>query len=113
MNNFYNLTKSELDTLSYLLYYDYLNKDISNIDKRMIIVFDYDTKRAISDYMKCPMQTISNTITSLRKKKYNGKPFIIGKKLNYDIPFLPVEIKDSVKLSFNFNIVKDEVESKS
>jgi len=64
-----HLINGELNVLGELLYYNNKYKDIAQ-KERMKLIFDYDTKVDIVDNLSISPGTLSNIITSLRRKKY-------------------------------------------
>jgi hypothetical protein len=61
------LRGKELDLLAELLYYNNLYKDVDE-KLRGKLIFDYDTKIAIREYLGLSEYGINNLFTSLRKK---------------------------------------------
>lgn len=102
VNPLYDLSPRERDVLAYLLYLDYQYKDIPE-KAREKLIFDYDSKVAISNEYDIPMATVNNIMTSLRKKDYHKESFILGKRINYRVPMLPK--LDNAKNSLTFEFV--------
>ena len=65
----------ELDVLAELYYWNYYYKDIPE-ESRGKLIFDYDTKRAIADYLNIDNAVLDNSLSALRKKN-----IIVGRKV--------------------------------
>lgn len=107
INPIYDLAPRERDVLAYLLFLDYKYRDIKEIAREKLI-FDYDSKIEITDEYNIPMASVNNIITALRKKSYQGKSFILGKRINYSIPLLPRIDEVENSLTFNFKIEQND-----
>lgn len=103
-SSFHKLRKQEKKVLSLFLYYHYeLQKDITNETILWKVLFDYNTKDKIIKDLDIKKQTLSNIMTSLRKKN-----IIIDNKISsIYIPNLEKE-SSNFKVIFNFNIIKNE-----
>lgn len=90
------LVNSQLDVLAELLYFNYVYK---NIDKviRCKILFDYETKNKMKEYLGMGNQSFDNVLTALRKKN-----IITSRGLVSDFGIDP-DNKD-INLIFNFKI---------
>lgn len=103
INPLYKLAPKETEVLAYLLYLNYKYQDIP-VEARNKIIFDYDSKVLISNEFDTSLAKVNNVFTVLRKKTFNKQSFILGKRLNLAVPYLP-EIKDNkMTLTFNFTI---------
>lgn len=103
INPMYKLAPKEIEVLAYLLYLDYQYKSIP-VEARNKIIFDYDSKVLISNEFNISLAIVNNVFTSLRKKTFNKQSFILGKKLNFNVPFLPKINKDK-KLNLIFEFI--------
>jgi hypothetical protein len=80
------LTNRELDVLAEFLYYNYKYRDIKE-DLRAKIIFDYETKLAMREYLKMEEASFNNILTSARKKNILTKRGIVKDYgLNPDTP---------------------------
>jgi hypothetical protein len=61
------LANRELDVLAEFLYYNDKYKDIAS-ELRAKVIFDYDTKLAMREYLEMGEAPFNNILTSLRKK---------------------------------------------
>lgn len=97
-NPFNKLRNKELDVLGELLYFNY---KYSNIDKelRWKLIFDYDTKIKIRDYLQISEAEINVILSSLRKKG-----ILLGRSIILNINITP---KDPT-IEFIFKINNDE-----
>lgn len=66
----------ELDVLAELYYWNYYYRDVPE-ESRGKLIFDYDTKRAIADYLNIDNAVLDNSLSSLRKKN-----IIVGRKIH-------------------------------
>jgi len=66
----------ELDVLGELYYWNYYYKDIPE-DSRGKLIFDYDTKRSIADYLNIDSAVLDNSLSALRRKN-----LIVGRKIH-------------------------------
>ena len=91
------LRGKELDLLAELLYYNHLYSNI-DIKLRGKLIFDYDTKILIRDYLEISEAGLNNLLTSLRKKNIITKRDIVN---TYGISI------DNPKITFNFSITDE------
>ena len=88
-----SLTNRELDVLSEFLYYNYIYKDIPE-ELRAKIIFDYDTKLAMREYLTMGEAIFNNILTLLRKKNVLTKRGIVNSYgLNPDNPDIVFKFK--------------------
>ncbi len=96
-------SKRTLDVFGLLLYFNDKKKEITNINDRFKILFDYDTKIEITEILGISIYTLNNEFANLRKKNliqhYN--------KLNPGVLIYP---DDKFTLSFNFTIDEKKTE---
>lgn len=89
----------EGDVFAELLYQCYLRKSILNKKDMFTLVFDYDTKETIQDYLGISSAVLRNALSALRKKK-----LIIDNTIpNHYL----IDFKEEVNLTFRFLIQKD------
>lgn len=91
------LRPRELDVLAQLIYYENQFKDLSE-DVRGKIIFDYDTKQNMRDFIGINEAVFNTTISTLR-----SKGFISGKTLKAPIKFDPTK----PEITFKFNIEEE------
>lgn len=93
------LRPKEIDVLSLLLYYNYLETpNFKRDEDRWRRVFDYSTKLLIREELQMEDYTLQNVLSSLRKKKVIKDNII----MDYYIP--KVDPKNNFQLIFNFNV---------
>lgn len=88
------LANKELDVLAEFVYYNDKYKDIKE-DLRAKIIFDYDTKLAMREYLNIGEAPFNNILTSLRKKNILTKRGIVS---NYGLNL------NTPDITFKFNI---------
>jgi len=66
------LRPKELDVLSEFLYYNYKYKDLDP-SVRWKVIFDYDTKMEMKEYLSMDEQSFNNHLTTLRKNNILSK----------------------------------------
>lgn len=88
------LANKELDVLAEFVYYNDKYKDIKE-DLRAKIIFDYDTKLAMREYLNMGEAPFNNILTSLRKKNILTKRGIVS---NYGLNL------NTPDITFKFNI---------
>jgi len=87
------LANRELDVLAEFLYYNNEYKDIAE-DLRAKIIFDYDTKLAMREYLDMGEAPFNNILTLLRKKGILTKRGIVNNYgLNPDNPDIIFKFK--------------------
>ena len=91
-----NLTKANIDVLAELLYYNYMYKNIDIVIRHKIL-FDYETKVKIREFLNINAASLDNIFTSLRKKG-----FINSRGLVSDLGIDPD--KRDIDLLFKFKI---------
>lgn len=88
------LANREIDVLAEFIYYNDKYKDIKE-DLRAKIIFDYDTKLAMREYLNMGEAPFNNILTLLRKKNILTKRGIVSSYgLNLDKP----------DITFKFNV---------
>lgn len=95
---FHNLNESSIDVLAQLAYYyNEYKKDVLKEDLVWKLVFDYDTKMNIKEYLNITDDVFQNRLSVLRKEKAI---------INNTIPlkFLPILENNNYTLTFNFQI---------
>lgn len=66
----------ELDVLAELYYWNHYYRNIPE-DSRGKLIFDYDTKRSIADYLNIDSAVLDNSLSALRRKN-----LIVGRKIH-------------------------------
>jgi hypothetical protein len=93
---FHKLKGRAADVLSQLLYYNYFYRNLeTNIKWKMI--FDYDTKLEIREYLDISGPVLENNLSYLRKKNVIVNNRVVDS-------FLVIPEENSVQLVFNWNI---------
>lgn len=82
LNPILKLTKTETEVISELMYWYFEYKYLIDDKIRFKMVFDYDTKAKIIDYLGISHQTLLNVMTSLRKKGWLYKATLSKKFLS-------------------------------
>jgi len=100
---FHKLAKQHQQVLALLLYHHHvIGKEITNNKLLWKTVFDYDTKLLISEELEMNSASLTNILSSLRRKKV-----IINNQISpVYIPDLSRGAKQFV-MTFNFNIVNE------
>lgn len=93
------LTDSEIEILSYLMYYNNMYKDIKNYKIRWKLILSSSIKNEIKENFKINSQKFENYINKLKKKK------IINN--NELIPILNVYYQPKFKVIFNLNFLEE------
>ena len=87
------LRARELDVLSEFLYWNYHYKHLPK-DDRWKIIFDYETKLQMREYISIDEQQFNNCMTSLRKKNVMKKRAIENTYgINPETPSITFEFK--------------------
>lgn len=89
------ISNGELNVLAELLYLNHKYRTV-DVKVRGKLIFDYDNKIDIVNNLNTSLSTVNNAISSLRKSGY-----IIGYKIKDS---LVIDIDDSFKIGFKFNI---------
>lgn len=92
------LRPKELDVLAELLYYNYIYGHIEE-NLRGKVVFDYDTKITIREYLDINETNFNNILTILRKKG-----ILIKRSITNDYGINP----DKPNITFKFNLLNEE-----
>lgn len=100
---FHKLTSQQQKVLALFLYYHYkLQKEITNNKVLWKEVFDYDTKKLISEELDIADQALQNLLSQLRKKNV-----IIDNQISaLYVPALSNNSK-TFTITFNFNILHE------
>lgn len=92
------LRPKELDVLAELLYYNYLYRHIEE-NLRGKVVFDYDTKIAMREYLDINETNFNNILTILRKKG-----ILVKRSITNDYGISP----DKASITFKFNMNEED-----
>lgn len=96
----YNQLRSgELNVLAQLIYYENQYKDLPE-DVRGKIIFDYETKQKMRDFIETSEPLFNTTLSTLRRKGFiSGRT--IKSPINFDI--------DNPEIIFKFNVEEEEI----
>lgn len=97
MSPSFSLMKRELDIFAQLLYYYDKYKHIEDEKVRWKMVFDYDTRVAIINYLKIERASLDNYLSMLRRKE-----ILHDRRINPKFLFTVPDNIDTYSIEFEF-----------